>query len=251
MRIYNPKKIFLTNKNTLLYLTFPHLFTIKFPKKIKEISKLNNGIQEPLFLKSKELNLSTSNFLPLSRNQPNLKAIFSFKTYTPKGSPVTDSSYFLNNFYNDFIDSYKSQKKLYNNNISKKSNFFFKKKGIIVGINNFNFIVNVNGIICNVKKKNHYTLYDTVDIVLSNYWGIKKKSKIKKFKPYWKKNSYYFKKSKVKNIYLNCCSLDEPKIKNYNYKTISKFTKNITNCLNKEQILIKSIKSLAQYKYLK
>lgn len=88
-----------------------------------------------------------------------------------------------NSFFTDFLTKnalkhyYTVKSQYFLKSINKRKNLL-KKIGIVVGETNFNYILNVDGVICNVKKgKNKNKLYDLV-LINSINLSLKKKKKI-------------------------------------------------------------------------
>jgi len=235
------KTTFLTNQLSLYSLMLPNIFTLKFINQNMSPYKLSNGIQETLFMNSKEFNSYKKDVLFSKSNRIKLKTTSRVKDYTLKGDLLINPSYFSTYFREKFINSYKDQKCQHNARFLKKTCFLLKKKGIIIGITNFNYIININGIICNINKSKPYKIYDTVNIIFFN-WGLKKKVKMKKFRPYWKKKSFFFKKSKIKNFYFICSFPNKLKQKTFNHNNMISLNKSFFSCANKQNILLGLIK---------
>lgn len=235
------KTTFLTSQLNLDSLILPNIFTLKFLNQTMDPYKLSNGIQETLFMNSKEFNSYKNDILFFKPNRTTLKTFSCIKDYTPKGDLLINSSSFSTYFSKIFVNEYKDQKHQHNARFLKKTCFLLKKRGIIVGITNFNYIVNVNGIICNIKNNKRYNIYDTIDVIFFN-WGLKKKVRMKKFRPYWKKDSFFFKKSKIKNFYFTCSFPNKLKQKAFNSTNIMFSNKSFSSCVNKQRVLLELVK---------
>ena len=153
---------FILNLNSINSQNYFFIFKTKLYNNLKEPYNLKTGIQENSYLNSKELSMFKTKTYEFDSPITNTSNFFSkFKGYTLTNTLLIKKPYFKKFLLNDKLNDYWYNK--FNLALTNKNKKIIIKKGIVIGISNFNYIIYVDGFICNMpKKKTVLKIYDSV-----------------------------------------------------------------------------------------
>lgn len=217
------KRNILNNLNVINDKNVSYILTTKLSNRSSGFLKLKVGIQENVYIKKKELKFyqynSNNNFQSKRYLFSKVSFFSKIKTYTPKEDLLLKRASFQLP-YKDPFNYYAYQRLWYIITLYiKAERVLSNKKGIVVGITYNNYIVNFDGLICNVQKsQSSFKLYDTVNMCFTymTMTKVKKVKKINKKKLVRDSGKFLRKKYKVKNIFFKCRLLR--KHKNYYFQ---------------------------------